>query len=1547
MWLFRKGSIFGETDDGSLACSADQTLQTLGYAPLFGRITLAVTVTDIAVVGVPEGEKCFISVSDGHTVVQSHPRESKDGYKWSEQYTFETDRFSTVFSIQLFESFMGIHPPPIAMYQFHLVPHIRNLLIKTLSGATLDVADTVLNYERPMQILHVPDRCTEESFKPNIMIKVKYRFVDMLRTIPHLITDPTQMALREIYDPLHIEGTIRIHIHEARDLASKDIGGKSDPYCIVKVNHQKQRSATVSNSLNPNWNFQTRFVVPISKGMIQALPKFNRMNENPESESKTQQLIQSGHDVEPTFTLSVYDEDMGFRDDFLGQYKVPIHQFMAQAQEDSVQGKIGHDSEGMIRISWTGWVVLERKKRKSSPKGQVYISITLSFPDPFLVLEHMGEGKGMDLTLTTATKIKSFNKNMIMSLAKARSSIELPVHGNRATAFENALLSVLRPLLDKSSFSHHVDQMFSNLELRRILTSAFFVGETKLSLIEERCRERCQRHKVFRLLIAQSKYLDVVPGAQAKSFQSIELYTAWEQYQKSRIMKLSKQLMTEESCNTFLLVTIHGFKNIPPPLPVKIKLLYGDLKLKTMSYQKGSESTIGCSFLIPHRPDLNLLQIIIWTKSILKKGRVYAQGSVSLEHTIPCEFMSHTVNCRLNEASTRSSFASHPEPQVSLSLMLFDDLDYPDPDPQTRAKYAKPFFWNPDSTSKPDHLILLNVKKYIDFRQKVQIEDGWIMCRVPLLEMSSSPFSRLIVEGAYAQYHILVSHFVQFESQLQEMHGSTFQKPIVRQLSAPSQFVLQDFALRYGVPPFFRLISILVHLIQLMTLSTQIDERFLSSTFHEFVDMFQDTQTVLTKTESEAATYILDFISQEAVARIQACSVYFHSFLGSDEAKVWTRILFKSKGLNPAIGAEYIKEVFLQGEKARFSSMMANCKLERPMELCAIINLILVDLQDAFYYWTALRLPGPLLQVEIKYYFTEVKLHMNKIWKSLDPSSSSFISTAVTLLLHVCRLEVLAQFLAKECEIKISGGLIPLSSKVCSHLIKGVQMMVDEHVKADAWDPTQMDHAVTTSYRACLQIWNGFAADMLLHCKVGGDFRNLMLCVLCGGIQGYVCKIQERVIAAIIQSQLEPSSVRESANGIESLPISKTEKAHMKIGLQSPGSKPVVSTEYLWVNNLSQLQTEFRARCTSFFENETEMNDAVTLSTTTHILLKALEKVLCRYSQLYLVGMTKSLVRFLKHFRYAKRLTPMITDSEIATLGHEILPHVAEMTRRHHKITSVLMERPKEQLSKALWTQALQVAEGLVWSPPLAVEYLESSGALKLYGSVLCAFLNIFLEMAQAESMMPVDDSWYKQEMKPFSQLVELFGRNTPELITIIERKDSQSEGQNSPKLHGPTTAWTQRQAKRILRGRTHDSFVKNYLVVLAENEAPSNLTAADWSLTEFLEAWQGQRDFTLFLVEGSVSDDSESTECGTFHLSSELIQFASKDRCLHLSWQYCDVYNVVQEPGIFSSTCNVRVFGKKGEVVKLCVSGRKEAESFSLAVKTLCAHYGNLLASL
>jgi Ca2+-dependent lipid-binding protein len=58
------------------------------------------------------------------------------------------------------------------------------------------------------------------------------------------------------------EGKLHVDLIKAKNLVKADMMGKSDPYAVLKFGKQKEKTNTIRNTLEPQWDFSTDFQVP-------------------------------------------------------------------------------------------------------------------------------------------------------------------------------------------------------------------------------------------------------------------------------------------------------------------------------------------------------------------------------------------------------------------------------------------------------------------------------------------------------------------------------------------------------------------------------------------------------------------------------------------------------------------------------------------------------------------------------------------------------------------------------------------------------------------------------------------------------------------------------------------------------------------------------------------------------------------------------------------------------------------------------------------------------------------------------------------------------------------------------------------------------------------------------------------------------------------------------------------------------------------------------------------------------------------------------------
>lgn len=107
------------------------------------------------------------------------------------------------------------------------------------------------------------------------------------------LTHQQSVILSDMYRKAQLwRGIVSISLIEGRDLVPMDQNGLSDPYVKFKLNHQKYKSKTIPKTLNPQWREQFDLHLLDEEGGV--------------------------------LEISVWDRDMGSRDDFIGQCQLDL-----------------------------------------------------------------------------------------------------------------------------------------------------------------------------------------------------------------------------------------------------------------------------------------------------------------------------------------------------------------------------------------------------------------------------------------------------------------------------------------------------------------------------------------------------------------------------------------------------------------------------------------------------------------------------------------------------------------------------------------------------------------------------------------------------------------------------------------------------------------------------------------------------------------------------------------------------------------------------------------------------------------------------------------------------------------------------------------------------------------------------------------------------------------------------------------------------------------------------------------------------------------------
>jgi len=114
-------------------------------------------------------------------------------------------------------------------------------------------------------------------------------------------------------------GFLRVTVHRAENLMDKDVGGKSDPYVVIKYASQVNKSKTVKNDLNPEFEFSTGYVIE--------------------------------EDGPADLFIELYDKDDIGKDDSLGDVKFDIRALASEGNLTEAWANLQNAKKGRVQLS--------------------------------------------------------------------------------------------------------------------------------------------------------------------------------------------------------------------------------------------------------------------------------------------------------------------------------------------------------------------------------------------------------------------------------------------------------------------------------------------------------------------------------------------------------------------------------------------------------------------------------------------------------------------------------------------------------------------------------------------------------------------------------------------------------------------------------------------------------------------------------------------------------------------------------------------------------------------------------------------------------------------------------------------------------------------------------------------------------------------------------------------------------------------------------------------------------------------------------------------
>ena len=147
--------------------------------------------------------------------------------------------------------------------------------------------------------------------------------------------------------------TIHVHVHKCRNLAPKDVNGKSDPYVVhMHPSGLKKKSSIIKKTLNPSW-------ATGANSSVQVLRDFQL------------KVLMAGE-----IELQCWDHDTIGSDDFEGRVVISVAQFLAPGMREK-------NRDGFVYSRDSVWLKLVKRfgKPKEKVSGDILVSMKLEVPN--------------------------------------------------------------------------------------------------------------------------------------------------------------------------------------------------------------------------------------------------------------------------------------------------------------------------------------------------------------------------------------------------------------------------------------------------------------------------------------------------------------------------------------------------------------------------------------------------------------------------------------------------------------------------------------------------------------------------------------------------------------------------------------------------------------------------------------------------------------------------------------------------------------------------------------------------------------------------------------------------------------------------------------------------------------------------------------------------------------------------------------------------------------------------------------------------------------
>ncbi|CAB3988741.1 myotubularin-related 2-like isoform X3 [Paramuricea clavata] len=275
-----------------------------------------------------------------------------------------------------------------------------------------------------------------------------------------------------------------------RNLISMDVGGKSDPYCIISVGEEEAKTLVQYNTVDPQWN--ASFSFSLYNG-----PHFKSSGSDGVEDSDADQCII--HYV----VVDIWDKDTLNRDDFMGRVMVPV-------------SLLTHES-------FCGWIPLGRTSpRDAQFTGEIYLELRIKSQLPITrwnaddqLYNYCDELTDFNLPIQGKSAVLSFpGQTERVEMVLENVVIEISKHRDVGTVYlTNYRLVIICKSGDKVSEDHSMWIAFKNIQsvdkavdekaVRRSLS-----GNCRISIVKCLTIECCDFRKI------RLTFVDVSQAAQ-------------------------------------------------------------------------------------------------------------------------------------------------------------------------------------------------------------------------------------------------------------------------------------------------------------------------------------------------------------------------------------------------------------------------------------------------------------------------------------------------------------------------------------------------------------------------------------------------------------------------------------------------------------------------------------------------------------------------------------------------------------------------------------------------------------------------------------------------------------------------------------------------------------------------------------------------------------------------------------------------------------------------------------------------------------------------